>query len=345
MMNRTLLISIVLIACDGNNEVDAGRDAGMDDAGMGELDAGSSDGGIDAGSTDQDAGPDAGMMDAGPRNMLGEPCTVNANCGEGTSPQCWPMFLGNNPDLIDVPDGYCSSRCGDDGDCGSGVCVNFGGTIGRWCLRDCTGGTECREGSTQYACVFGNAGTDYCLPETVFDCDPTLGEGACTTRGPSGDVPGGCVRAGHGAGLRGYCEPLCTIGEDTCEADGAMRARHCLVTDARWDDTGAATGDTFVGPRCVVTGISTAVADPIGTTCELGGENLLEICVDGAECYLQGAAPAGMGFDAMGDNICYALCYLPGGASATVCPSTTTCSDIWGLGARTDPMLRVGLCR
>jgi hypothetical protein len=56
-------------------------------------------------------------------------------------------------------------------------------------------------------------------------------------------------------------------------------------------------------------------------------------------------APAGMGFDPAGDNLCYQLCYLPGGASGPLCPGGTTCRDIFGLGGRADPAMRVGLCR
>src|SRR5262245_53054198 len=49
---------------------------------------------------------------------IGAACTADRDCLEGPSPVCWTRFLVNDPNFLEVPDGYCSSGCSNDSECG-----------------------------------------------------------------------------------------------------------------------------------------------------------------------------------------------------------------------------------
>lgn len=264
-----------------------------------------------------------------PYNGIGARCAADRDCGEGTQPTC-ARSIGNEQ----LPEGYCSSPCTDNAQCGRwGVCVDLG-AAGRWCLAACANNNDCR--STGYACWLG--GDPYCWVTTAFDCDPQAGDGYCGTAGPKRDQQGGCVRAALGRGKRGFCQALCSAGKGTCPS-----GQSCLVTDQRRYLDGDMTGDKFVGPVC--TGVPRSGLNPVGQECRGGDDRFYtNVCVDGAECYLKGGSPAGSGFDAAGDNKCKQLCYLPGGGTGPTCPTGTTCKDIFGLKAATNPQMRVGMC-
>src|SRR5437016_5735994 len=75
---------------------------------------------------------------------IGGPCTSTANCIEGTTPVCFTEMLFNSSGKIPTPDGYCSSKCTTDDDCGANsVCISQG-TSGNWCFASCSVAKDCR---------------------------------------------------------------------------------------------------------------------------------------------------------------------------------------------------------
>src|SRR5207302_3388952 len=59
-------------------------------------------------------GPDLGT----PEVRIGAPCTQSAECKEGATPICWVKTLLDQMDYLEVPGGYCTSKCTRDLDCG-----------------------------------------------------------------------------------------------------------------------------------------------------------------------------------------------------------------------------------
>ena len=266
---------------------------------------------------------------------VGAVCTAATDCGEGNAPTCLKMF----------PGGYCSSKCTKDTDCGTGVCGDVGASS-KYCLTPCTKASDCRSGG-MYACW--TDGT--CFPNDAFNCDPTANNGTCTVAMAGG--PGGCLRYGIGAGKNGICSPTCAIGTGTCPPDSMGGAAHCIVQDERYDSMGMATGDKFVGGQCnsIVSMPGPAANEAL---CQypdgMGGMGFYtDVCNDGYNCYLKGMAPAGMGYDANGDNKCHKFCTIgvasadggvsvpDGGTVASSTCGTGTCHNVWGTG-------KFGLC-
>ncbi len=274
--------------------------------------------------------PDLGVADLlAPTDMtaatvpLGGACTADTQCLEGKTPVCWKKTLFNSPSKLATKDGYCSSKCVDDNDCGGdGVCRDYG-TSGKWCFRYCKHPADCR--STGYACFIG----DYCFPDGNLDCDPTAPSGRCTTAPVSN--PGGCLRGAWGTGNKGYCYDGCQVGPGSCRA-----GQQCIVFDNRniKDVDGKLLGDTFIGPVCN----TISNPNPIGTVCKsaTSSQRYIDDCIDGAECYIAPYFPSG-------DNLCKQLCTgvtaVDGGAPP--CPVGQTCTDVWMLFGTTYP---AGLC-
>jgi hypothetical protein len=277
---------------------------------------------------------------------IGGPCAANLDCIEGKVPVCWKATVFNTMAGQAVPGGYCSAKCASDLDCGAnGECVDFG-LSGKWCLAICAGPNDCRgQGYACYLAYFLNAQNDLCFPASNLTCDPTGAGGACT----SGGKPGGCERWAVGAGKTGFCHELCDVGVGTCP-DSNGEPQLCQVADYRWDfQTGQANGDKFVGPICIYSPANQGQLSLVGDECLwMDGNHYYNVCVDDAECYLQGKSPINMGFSASGDNICKQLCYLPGGAALgnqpPPCPQGTTCRDVFGLANAASARLKVGFC-
>ncbi len=272
----------------------------------------------------------ADLMVASP---IGGPCSATAQCTEGKTPECFTKKLFNLNGYLPTPNGYCSSRCTNDGDCGAaGTCVSFGNQ-GQWCMAQCTLPTDCR--SPGYACFRYNNG--YCFPNGNLDCDPTANNGTCTT---TQGQPGGCLRAAEGPGTTGFCTEGCVAGAGSCPVQNGL-ARQCVVYNQTGsvDLQGNPTGDKFHGAVCIDNYSSNAVGseclytDPAGNV-----HDYIDACADGAECYI--TAFTG------GDNKCRQMCYPPGegqiDAAANACPSGTFCSDVFGLFATANP---IGLCK
>jgi len=293
-----------------------------------------------------------GMVGGG---LVGAKCAASTDCTEGKTPICWRQSLFNQSGFLSTHGGYCSSSCTTDGDCGTGHCVNFG-TQGHFCLANCSSPTDPCPSRASYACFLDGT----CFPTDNLSCDPTMGDGSCAT----GIGPGGCQRAALGTGNKGFCVQQCDVGVGTCGPDQGGNPQHCIIDDERQnvDQNMVKYGDKWVGPMCF------AKADPVmfppiatGAECKatiMGMSfHFSDICVDGDECYVKGMSPAGMGFDAAGDNLCKQMCYLSatpqidggavvpdGGTVAGACPGGTTCTDIFGLAAAPAPR-RVGLCK
>jgi hypothetical protein len=315
-------------------------------------------GGCSGGNPAGDGGLDSGIVDLltptdGPgAGAIGSTCKAASDCNAGTTPTCFSKYFNNKTGNVQTRGGYCSSPCTADADCGGAgaTCVDFG-SDGKFCIAGCMAATDCRQ---FYACFnFG------CFPSDNLTCDSTMNNGTCTYLGR----PGGCVRQALGTGNKGECFEGCAVGVDTCAPDGNGNVRHCIVDDERTNTNPDMTSsnDKWVGPVCLFADSTiTPIAD--GTECKFTQPDgtiahFTDICVDGDECYIQGTAAAGHGFDANGDNLCHKLCYLgnmtpsvpdagfdfaDGGALAGPCSSGQTCTDIWGLAATAEP---VGLCK
>ncbi len=251
-------------------------------------------------------------------SAIGGPCRTVADCGEGTSPTCWRSSLYNMAGWVATPEGYCSSKCNDDGDCGaSGVCIDEGAN-GKWCFAPCGVPGDCRTG---YGCFIHQAG--HCFPSGDLECDPTAGDGTCA----NGKA---CWRSAVGPGKTGYCQDTCDIGVGTCPPNGGIR--QCVVFDFRPDKDlqGNLTGDKFYGPICTTSYSQNAE----GTECSYKGRDFSDACVDGDECDLtQG-----------GDRKCHRLCQINGGIDGGVvvgCPAMQACKNAFGLLGTGKP---IGLC-
>ena len=236
---------------------------------------------------------------ASPMGRIGDPCTADSACMGGPTPKCWKTNVLDSPMAPPTPNGYCTSACTADSDCGSGArCVSIG--TAKYCLAACNNATTCRKPG--YACSFVAGGV--CFPDTIYDCDPKSPMGTCTEPGTM--KAGGCIRGAYED--KGNCQATCTVGTGTC-ADRPMGVkRQCVFYN------GQANGDAFKGALCY-----TSVPTPKmpGTACTYVNE-----CTDGYQCdtldrkcrqlCVQGGMPActtGMCADAfmsmaMGPGIC-----------------------------------------
>jgi hypothetical protein len=274
-------------------------------------------------------------------SAIGGECFLDSDCTDGKTPTCFKQSLLNKNGYPQTIDGYCSSPCATDQDCGNNAdCIGFG-TDGKWCLQKCTKPADCR--APGFACFLFNGGN--CYPSDSLDCDPTAGDGTCMTQGKQA---GGCLRSAIGPGKTGSCRTACDIGTGTCT--GGMNA-HCVFEDATFDTvTGLPTGDVFKGGICA--GDQPSVA--LGASCLMMNNFYYPYeCVDGAECYFFVPNIA-----KNGDYLCYELCYLAGGGPtdggivipnggklAGPCPNGKTCKDVYGEMNEKDPSRRVGYCQ
>lgn len=289
--------------------------------------------------------PDAAVPDLGAAadlavvvhgaGKIGDPCASDADCGEGLHPVC---FHAGVPGLASAatPDGYCSATCGaSQYDCGAGTCMFFGFLPRPYCFRGCAAPSDCRAG---YACVTWMG--QVCFPVApLLDCDPTSGDGTCTT--PDGK-PGGCYRFALGGGNAGRCGARCDVGPGQCAPDAHGIAQRCrAINDAVVGD-GGVTGDRWAGPICDV-----ATSSPMaGGDCIFGWQtpvrNYASVCGDGLDC--------GAELDPFGSEECHPACYLAGGAPAAdggvapACVAGESCHDVFALAADPDPHKRVGVC-
>ncbi len=309
----------------------------------------------DNGTNKSDAGMDMAVVKPGPdmagAGAIGSPCKATTDCHDGTAPVCWTKTLFNTSGYLGVRNGYCSSTCTTDTDCGSmGTCTDFG-TQGKFCLANCTAATDCRTG---YACFNGNP-SNTCFPSGNLTCDPTMNGASCAL---GGGKEGGCVRAAVGTGNTGFCYDTCLIGKDTCAPNTDGSLRHCIVDDETKDAMGTATGDLWKGPICfdVVTNPG-PIADGLECLYQAAGQSsamqFIDVCIDGDQCDVMNASTM-----PTGDNLCHQLCYLPGGMSgndagvdntdggmpAMAC-ATGTCTDVYMLGSDPAPWKRIGLCK
>lgn len=313
--SRTLLIATALL-------VGCGEDRGAVDASAPDL-------GIPA----LDLGVATADAARGTRR-IGEPCRADSDCGEGVHPVCFAGAVsGFGPAA--TPGGYCSSTCGQGAnDCGGdgALCMWFGFTR-PYCFLSCRAATDCRAG---YACFSWMASV--CFPQQPFlDCDPTSGDGSCTT---TDGKPGGCYRLARGAGVAGRCGARCQIGPHRCAADPTGAPLGCRTRNDIVDADGGVTGDRWAGPVCDL-----LTSSPVHNgACVYGWTtpplHASSTCADGIDCGAQ--------LDPAGDEDCHPVCYLPGGAAtddAGVPPCASgSCRDAFRLAGSADPSRRVGLC-
>jgi hypothetical protein len=257
---------------------------------------------------------------------IGGPCTASAQCMEGRTPTCFKATLFNETGKLGTTLGYCSSPCTNDADCGgNGSCLDEGAD-GKWCFEKCGKQTDCR--MKGYACFSGNGG--YCFPSGNLTCDPTATDGTCMT---FGNKPGGCLRAAYGTGDTGYCTEACpTVGPGVCPVENGVN-RQCVIYNQRGiKDAESAMNDAFLGAVC----IDNYASNMPGSECLSSGQDYVDACADGSECFLTAAFTGG-------DNLCHPLCVQngTGGDGGAACMAPATCHDTWGLFATST---KYGLC-
>ena len=96
--------------------------------------------------------------------VTGDPCSSasQCNCVPSSARECLNTLSG----YISFPGGYCSARCTSSADCGTGSnCAEI--TTGtRYCLKMCTGPSQCRM-AEGYVCATIAMSSDtrtYCMP-------------------------------------------------------------------------------------------------------------------------------------------------------------------------------------
>jgi hypothetical protein len=328
-----LLATLLLATACGTDAADRSppiADASADVA----LDVGDA-GAVGAAETGADSASEADSPAHG-AGRIGDPCTSDSDCGEGAHPTCFVDHVSGLA-AAKTAGGYCSSPCGKGtADCGVGTaqCMWFGFTPGPYCFQSCAAASDCRTG---YACLawMGHA----CFPsQPLLDCDPTAGDGACTT---SDGQPGGCYRLATGTGLAGRCGARCDIGEGHCRPDPSGAALRCRPINAVVAADGGPTPDRWQGPVCDVLASSPLTSGACVYSGTRPPENYATLCADGLDCASQ--------FDPFGDDDCLPLCYLDGGAPADgagppACADGGGCRDVYRLGSAADPAARVGLC-
>lgn len=128
--NRTTSLGLwlALVCASGcGPSGDSAGDAGSIDASLAVPDGGDAGQGLDAGSngdagSNDDAGHDAGPP--GPATDPGAACTTGADCSRGV--------------CLNLPGGYCSSRCTDHPDCGEG-----NRCLSNYCYARCASHADC----------------------------------------------------------------------------------------------------------------------------------------------------------------------------------------------------------
>jgi hypothetical protein len=225
-------------------------------------------------------------------------------------PVCWKKNILDDPGNLPTPNGYCSSQCSSDADCGgTGTCQTVLAGVGKYCLRTCQVPNTCRN-NDGYACFLMSATLGYCYPSTRLTCNPTLIDPA-TKNGtcPGANPASACIRRTFED--LGECRPLCSAGVGQCAASGGL-PQHCVYIDTTKDSKGRTTRDTFKGLGCF----------PVYPDAKKPGEscNYFDECTDGYECNVVQA----------GDFKCHALCTV---GVANGCSAPETCKDAFGAGA------------
>jgi hypothetical protein len=317
-----------------------------------------SDGAPDLADVGRDAIPplDHGDLPLPPPPLpVGSACRIAAQCG--SNGVCASTFDG-------FPNGYCTTGCEQDGDCGNGhICTGLDKILRddtrirpQQCFVGCTSSADCR--TDGYACVLATPGIGVCAPDepTRGVCDPTAGDGTCTT---ALGGPGACIRYRTGSGNAGTCETACTLGSGTCLPIKSQPGE-CIVIDQRNGGVASsgAFGDKYVGGVCqqvnniISRDDGNVVAVAEGEECLFAIDSLPplhfdNICVDGSQCDIRADGIRYLTIrsfvstpvtDPTGDNRCHPLCYpdgppdggvIPdGGSVATPCDGI--CKPLWG---------------
>jgi Cys-rich repeat protein len=171
----------------------------------------------------RDAGADVARDAAppAPKNVIGDACETNDDCGAGS---CLKVIqIVNTP----YPGGYCTAPCRTDNQCGEGaVCIP--GQFGRMgsCYLGCDETTGCvRDG---YLCRVAS-GVARCVPGSKPLPDGTAGN-ACTSDDDCGGGANTCAeKIGNGEAPGGYCSQWCAIDSD-CGAGGKCINGISIVT-------------------------------------------------------------------------------------------------------------------
>jgi hypothetical protein len=243
-----------------------------------------------------------------PPGSLGLPCTKDTDCTAGVMPSCWEQEVLDEPGNVPTPNGYCTSSCTTNSDCGSeGTCATVSGSM-QYCLESCTNATTCRDPS--YACWVLSNTSGYCWPSTLLTCNPTVGTGQCMLDNNGVPAAGGCIRRTFED--LGQCQQTCALGPGTCPVLGNGDKQHCIYVNATLDTNGVPTRDKYKGTACFE-----LYANAIT---ENGACSYLDECQDGLECNL---TPGG-------DSKCHTLCLV---GLAGACAAPLSCKDVFKAGA------------
>jgi Cys-rich repeat protein len=156
-----------------------------------------------------------------PKNVIGQACESNDDCGAGSCQKV--IQIVNTP----YPGGYCTAPCRTDDQCGEGgVCIP--GQFGRMgsCYLGCDEAVGCsREG---YICRVAS-GVARCVPGSKPLPDGATGN-ACESDTDCGGGANTCKAAiGNGDAPGGYCSQWCAIDSD-CGAGGKCVNGISIVT-------------------------------------------------------------------------------------------------------------------
>ncbi len=297
----------------GSDFIDAGEeDSGIPDAGAqdaGPVDAGA----VDAGHVD------AGSFDAGSA-IIGDACQSDTDCaGIVTSPGASPWCkLTQSPSGLAYAGGYCTRRCSDSGECGTGnTCVYWLGPFGEVdniCTKGCPDAAGCREG---YSC------RDLGLVPDVYlkSCFPLQADGGLPPP----------WNAGQGAAGAAGTSCTSTNQATSCGPSPSFECRPAVLTDggASPYPNGMCTGDcstTLDDAWCGNRGS----CNPYLEEADLHGEVLRWRCdrlctgVSTVSCNRVGYV-----CDTYNElDVCRPDCRLDGGLK---CPSGSSCSEAQGV--------------
>lgn len=265
-----------------------------------------------------DAGPDMpgqGNVDLSVPDMyrapgsLGTACKKDNDCNQGKSPHCWADNIGDQPGNLPALNGYCTSQCSNDDDCGGqGICSTVVQGQPKYCLATCSDANTCRL-ADNFACFLNGPSGGYCWPTTKLGCNPTLNQGKCLDRSPVQ----ACVRRTYED--LGECRTICDFGPMACKPlprGGPDSGQHCIQLNSTRDPQGTPTRDLYNGPVCL-----TLLDKPRG---DGAGCEFYDECADNYECNI---SPGG-------DSKCHLICVVgvTGG-----CDSGLKCKDVFGAGA------------
>lgn len=217
-----------------------------------------------------------------PTAQPGDPCTMDADCGEGAF--CF------SEEASGVPGGACFGECdvASNAGCEAGACFPAQGT--GLCGASCTTDDDCR---SAYRCVPvpGVTGRSYCDATCTTDADCTVAGYVCNVGTGTCDEPFDATRLGQTCSNFGGTP--CTGGVCLSERRNGYPGAYCTYPGCATPGTAC---DATIGGVCV--------ADPVGT----GTNYCFDDCTTDADCRPGYACRPSDPADASSPGACFAAC-------------------------------------